>query len=165
MTYLDNAREFLNRYATALDSLWEEHSITEYRKFCAKHAIECANGMARFVFMGEDFVIKVDYCKTSAKWCGGCVQEYKAYRELRNDQFSYLIAPVTKMKGGHHYYYVMPRVDSLAAEEEVWRISDFLSILECEWIDEHFNDIHDENFGFINGEAIVIDYGWRVATY
>lgn len=161
-TYLDNARAFLNQYANTLDDLWGT-GYYAYVRFCEQNNITFAHGVARFVFVGEDFVIKFNYGdRDKIKWAGGCLEEYKCYKQFEADNMDYLLCPLTRMKGGHHFYYVMPRV-TVAYEEELdeddyWRN---ISRDEAEYIDRYVHDIHNENFGFYEGSCVLIDYAWN----
>ncbi|MBO7694689.1 MAG: hypothetical protein J6T10_18895 [Methanobrevibacter sp.] len=162
-TYLDNARDFLNTYKDMLDGLWGS-GYRSYEAFCWRNDIEYAHGSVRFVFIGNDFVIKFNYAnKATIKWAGGCADEYKCYKKFQEDGMDYLLCPVTKMKGGHHFYYVMPRVsvacdENLDEDDFTWSISEE----EKEYIDRYISDIHDENFGVLNGDFVLIDYAWNI---
>lgn len=161
-TYLDNARDFLNTYKDTLDRLWGS-DYNSYEAFCCRNNIEYAHGAVRFVFVGEDFVIKLNYGdKNRIKWAGGCLEEYKCYKQFEADNMDYLLCPLTKIKGGHHFYYVMPRA-TVAYEEELdeddyWRN---ISPDEAEYINRYVNDIHNENFGFYEDRCVLIDYAWN----
>lgn len=166
MSYLDNARAFLKEIGCELDGVFGSDLITSYvrivKAYNAIHGTHYTiyNGAVRVVIAGDDFVVKVDYNKNNAKSFGGCVAEYKKYRQAKEDGYAYLLAEVTKMKGGHHYYYVMPRVDYLGADSEE-SFEDYFNDEELDWLCSEVGDLHEYNYGFLDGECYIIDYACR----
>jgi len=159
--YVAAARAFIKQFADELDTIWNNGKwFREYTAFAREHNIAYANGMSRFVLIKDNFVIKIDY--NHSDYYGTSFSEYKVYKKAQKEGFDYLLCPISKIKCGHHYYYVMPRIDYLASEED-----DDLELEECfdidavHWLHDNVYDIHDENFGCYNGDWVVIDYAWE----
>lgn len=166
MSYIDNARAFLLTIANELDSLHGLSSVYRYKTVIRMYNEEhntnyvIKNGAVRVVIIGEDFVIKVDYDKTSAKEFGGCESEYKFWRNIKDTDHAFMFAPITKVKAGHHYYYVMPRMDCLGCEmTDV--LEDYLSEDDEYWLYDTVGDLHEANYGVLNNELYIIDYACR----
>lgn len=171
MSYLENARQEMKNLADYLDT-WMDSSnywrstmrlrflIDEYNHSHNTHFI-VRNGATRVVIIGSDYVIKVDYCKQDVKNYGGCYSEWRAYSEWKDSDYGYLLCPITKIKIGHHYYYCMPRVDTIGNDMEIDNIDEYISVDEQEWIDDNFADIHNANWGMLNDKVMLIDYAFN----
>ena len=163
MSYIENARNFLNSIACDLDRVHGCGWIMSYKMMINNYNIKynshyiVKNGVVRVVIIGSDFVIKVDYNKERAQDFGGCEREYKFWRSVKDTHYAYMFAPITKMKAGHHYYYVMPRMDYLAVEK-CEEIEDYVSEDDLDWLYDTVRDLHDENYGMLDGELYIIDY-------
>ena len=163
MSYIDNARVFLREIGKDLDNIFGKGSVYYYRRVVEDYNLthntyySVANGAVRAVIIGEDFVIKTDYSKCCAEKFGGCFDEYKMYKFAEANGYAHLLAKVTKIKGGHHYYYVMPRMDYLGEDVEE-ELNDYFREDEMDWINDDITDLHDANYGFLDGEAYIIDY-------
>ena len=159
-TYLVHAREFLTTNAEALDRLYERQNVIKWRNFCNDHGLEFNSGETRIAIIGEDFVIKIDK-KNIGNWArfGNCYQEYKNWQMVKADGYDYMFAAITKMKGGHHYYYVMPKVNTNHGLG-VWAHDlEDLSDEEQEYLLDHFADLHEHNYGFDDyGCLQIFDY-------
>ena len=159
--YITAARAFIHQFADELDTIWNNGKwYREYATFAREHNISYASGCSRFVLIKDNFVIKIDY--NHSTYYGTSFSEYNVYKKAQEEGFDYLLCPISKIKCGHHYYYVMPRIDCLASEED-----DELEMESCfdsdavDWLYDNVYDIHNENFGRYNGEWVVIDYAWE----
>lgn len=159
--YVAAACTFIKQFAAELDAIWDNGKwYREYATFARKHNIAYASGCSRFVLIKDNFVIKIDY--NHSVYYGTSFSEYKVYKKAQEEGFDYLLCPISKIKCGHHYYYVMPRIDCLAMEED-----DELEMESCfdsdavDWLYDNVYDIHNENFGRYNGDWVVIDYAWE----
>lgn len=159
--YLAHAREFLNLYVDTLEDLWNLHNSYRWAQFCKEHNLEFHSGQTRVVFVGDDFVIKLDK-KHIGRWArfGNCYQEYQNWKMVQADGFDYLFASITKMKVGHHYYYVMPRVAIIdhGLTSWAWNLDDLTSE-EKGYLRSTFEDLHEYNYGFDDeGNLKIFDY-------
>lgn len=121
--------------------------------------VRLCKGAVRYVLVTSDYVIKWDYNKQNSKCFGGCREEYHKYQEVKNDYFGYLFAEITPIKVKHRIFYVMPRVESLGIDHNQY-IDEVLEEEEIHYLYEEacIGDIHDENWGYINGQPVIIDY-------
>ena len=159
--YLAHAREFLNTNAAVLDNLYERQSVIWWKHFCDDNGLKFNAGQTRIVIIGEDFVIKIDK-KHIGRWArfGNCYQEYQNWKMVQADGFDYMFAAITKMKAGHHYYYVMPRVANVDHDCTAWAWNlDDLTSYEQRYLRSTFEDLHEYNYGFDDaGNLQIFDY-------
>lgn len=168
MSYLENAKKEMQQLANILDTWFISNrrsiyaladTIDHYNRKNKTHFRTC-HGAVRMVIMGKDYVVKIDYSPFHAACYGGCRNEWKAYNDLKNDEYGYLLCPVNKIKIGHHFYYCMPKVDYVG-EECDYNLDDYLCAEEEEWIYDNFDDLHNGNWGVLHGQAVLIDYAYR----
>lgn len=156
--YLAHAREFLAKHSKELDDIYVTGS---FFAFCYKHKLKFDAGATRRVIIGEDFVIKFDKKHVGPVFSrfGNCYQEYKNWQMVQKDGYDYMFAAVTKIKGGHHYYYVMPKINTEHEYTDyAWDLEE-LSDDEREYLMENFEDLHDNNYGFDDeGNLKIFDY-------
>lgn len=124
-----------------------------------KHrAVQCRQGAVRRVLITSDYVIKWDYDKRNSKTFGGCREEYKKYQKVKDDYYGYLFAEITPIKVRNRTFYVMPRVKSLGVDHDEW-IDDVLNKNERDYVESvGVGDVHDENWGYLHGRPVLIDY-------
>ena len=60
-------------------------------------------------------------------------------------------------------FYIMPRINKVG-ESKISVLFDYLRENDASayyFINEYFEDIHENNFGFKNGHPVIIDYAWN----
>jgi len=164
-----HARRFLDTYVKELDELRETFDEAKFEFFALTHKMRFSYGMTRIVLIGRDFVIKIDKPRdTIGGWArfGNCYQEYRNYKMATDDGYEYLFAEIIKVKAGHHFYYVMPRVSvNRSYDDYAWDL-EFLSEDEQEYLMDKFHDLHDENYGFDEyGDLKIFDYAVTMEYY
>lgn len=169
MSYADSAREFLNNYVNELDDMRKHFGVCRFRDFAYNHEMIFSAGMTRIVLIGYDFVIKIDKPRDDVgSWAafGNCYQEYNNYKKATKDGYEYLFAEITKIKVGHHFYYIMPRVDTNhTCEDDAWEL-DGLSEEESDYLSSNFMDLHELNYGFDDfGNLKIFDYAVTFEYY
>lgn len=171
MTYIDHANEFIRDFSMYFEILFHKRNFHTFdvRNFVYRYntikgkRMTFDSGATRAVIIGEDFVIKIDLPKPGLPQAGNSENEMRAWEFVRHTDFSYMFAPITKTFFKNHPLYIMPRVATLACENEnISELYDALSEDEYEFVSEHFKDIHDENFGFDEyGNVVIFDYAWN----
>jgi len=168
MSYIEKARNFLKVMANELDKIhgcgWTvpyKKAISNYNyEFGTNYRIRC--GAVRVAIIGDGFVIKVNYDKENVERFGGCEQEYKFWQQVKDTEHAYMFAPVTKVKAGHHYYYIMPCMDYLASDSDYLDIYDNVSEADYDWLMDTVGDLHENNYGVLDGELYIIDYAFII---
>lgn len=122
--------------------------------------VKICYGAVRIALLTSDYVIKWDYDSVNASFVGGCRAESSFYnKKIKKSGYEYLFAKITRYRYNGKTFYIMPRIDKLAKEKEADYIEDFLNQEEIDFIDEiGLGDLHNENWGFIKGQPIIIDY-------
>ena len=134
----------------------EHYNMSHTRKLVYK------NGVSRIAIIRSDYVIKFDYQPTgwfSDGKAGNCESELEAYECAVEDGMEYLLAKPTVKEMFGHTFSVMPRINHIGDESRRWWRG--LSIEEEIWLEEHINDLHDNNVGYRNRKVCVIDYAWH----
>lgn len=155
--YITRAANFMESFYPYLYKYEIEKAVSyfnsdKHRKVIYKH------GAVRRVLITSDYVVKWDYDIKNSKCFGGCAQEYKRYIELKDSDYGYLFAEITPIKVRNRMFYVMPRIDYLGTDvgQDIYEA---LSYDEYEFIcDACIGDVHDENWGYLDGEPLIIDY-------
>lgn len=161
--YLTNAREFLANFDKYLVN---PHSRVDVNFACTRLAkndgivVGISSGMSRTCIIYKDFVVKFD---TGNSYYGHNYSEFIGYKNAVREGYSHLFAPMHRIKVGHRYYYVMMRIAYLAYDTEENYSVDWTEANEGEqWVYDHFNDLHDENWGFdYDDEPRLIDYAYN----
>lgn len=117
-------------------------------------------GMTRRVLISSDYVIKWDYDKSWIERVGGCQKEYEVYLEAIQDGYDYLFAATTPCQIKGITFYVMPRVNRTSKFEKGQHddIFEFLTDDEIDWVCDRIEDIHNENWGYLNNHPVIFDY-------
>ena len=119
-----------------------------------------SSGASRIVLVTSDYVIKLN-CGTT--WAGNCETELLAYNKTKEAGYEYLLAKISYYRFGNRNYYIMPR--ATIAEELLFdytvRLWKQLSEDELHWLRDNFYDIHDANWGTLNGKLVIIDYAFN----
>lgn len=161
--YIVRAQKFMESFYPYMR---QYHSITvavsKYNERYSR-AVKVREGAVRRVLLTSDYVIKWDYDKGNSRCFGGCREEYKIYQEVKDSYYGYLFAEITPIKIKNRVFYVMPRVKKLGIDcgQE---IGDVLETDELDYIyDEmQLGDIHEENWGYLKGQAVLIDYACQM---
>lgn len=124
-----------------------------------EHA-DVTSGSSRMVVIGKDFVIKWDYDFENIESIGGCEDEFRIYKQSLSTGYSHLLAPIYRIYHRERYFYVMPRIDRVGAEEHDYKsIEDFTTEDEFNWLTHNIGDLHSWNWGLNEyNNPIVIDY-------
>lgn len=133
-------------------------AVTEYNEHYHR-AVRVCQGAVRRVLVTSDYVIKWDYDQANSKCFGGCREEYKKYQEIKDSYYSYLFAEITPIEIKGHVFYVMPRVKALGIDCNQY-IDEVLTEDEYEYVFDvaEIGDVHDENWGYLDGKVKIIDY-------
>lgn len=127
-----------------------------------KHrAVKFAKGATRYVLITSDYVVKWDYKGGMASAFGGCREEYTVYEKVKNSGYGYLFAPITPIEVRGRTFYIMPRVRELAVDSgRYYYPEEILSEDETDYLYDvvGLQDLHDENWGFVDGQVTLIDY-------
>lgn len=135
--------------------------LSVVRKFNAdKHRkVDFGWGCSRRVLITSDYVVKWDKSEEKA-FCGGCEDEYKAYLFVKETEFAYLFAEISRFEYCGHVFYVMPRVRNIRSRD-CCSAQVYCTKEERAFLNKYFSDLHDENYGFKNGRPVIFDYAWN----
>lgn len=134
----------------------KDYNISHTRKLVYAH------GVSRIVIIRADYVIKFDFVPTgyfSDGRAGNCMSELEAYELAVEDGMEHLLAKPTVREMFGHTFSVMPCINHIGDKERRWWRG--LSLQEEIWLEEHINDMHDNNVGYRKGKVCVIDYAWN----
>lgn len=143
-------------YLNDFVSVIEHYNASHSRKLVFK------NGVSRIAIIRADYVIKFDYMPTgyfSDGIAGNCMTELEAYEYAIEDGMEYLLAKPTVREMFGHTFSVMPRINHVGDESRSWYKT--VSLEEEIWLEEHINDLHENNVGYKHGKVCVIDYAWH----
>lgn len=165
-SYIVRAQKFIEQFVSELgdistvDKVWE--LMNGINRFNTKHKrkVRYDSGLSRHCLITSDYVVKWDKKTRYIRTIGGCEREYRAYLTADEDGMSYLLADITKVNVSGKDFYIMPRVYKI--NNQGGCLGNFLSEDEVDWINEHFEDMHDGNWGFLNGAVKIIDYAWTI---
>lgn len=155
--YVMRATKFMEQFYPYLYKYDIEKAVSIFNT--DKHrAVIYRHGLTRRVLITSDYVVKWDYDKKNSKTFGGCKEEYKKYLELKDTDYGYLFAEITPIKIKSRTFYIMPRVNYLGYDVNK-DIYEALSDEEYDFLcDTCIGDIHDENWGYLHGKPLIIDY-------
>ena len=155
--YIVRAQKFMETFYPYMRKYHIGEAVLHFNE--DKHrAVQCRQGAVRRVLITSDYVIKWDYDKRNSKTFGGCREEYKKYQKVKDDYYGYLFAEITPIKVRNRTFYVMPRVKSLGVDSGEW-IDEVLNEDEFGYVKSvGVGDIHDENWGYLHGRPVLIDY-------
>ena len=160
----ERAVNFLHQIASFISDWNNYFSITEGIKHfnsSKSRKVQYASGMTRYCMITSDYVIKWD--KTSEKdeyWTrkfGGVHSEIAFYEIACNDNREYLFAEAQGYNFNGIEFEIMPRVSYLGMDKGV-EACDAFDEDDWDYITSHVFDVHDENFGYLHGSPVVIDY-------
>lgn len=118
--------------------------------------VDVSWGATRIVLITSDYVIKIDYDREQIQEWGGCADEYRFYQYAEDCGYEYLFAAIEPYEYGDKTFYIMPRIYGIGHLSGY--ATDYLSDNEYNFVVNHVNDLHDENFGIKNKHIIIIDY-------
>lgn len=164
--YVQRAKYFMTKFVAEIDNMDDMYDLIKtsilVNHYNERHTkrIKLTSGIARSVLLTSDYVVKWDRNVERAKTYGGCADEYEAYCQAEDDGFEYLFAPITPIEVRGMTFYVMPRIHQLARDvrAELRELDMYLTENEANYIYDRFEDLHDENWGFIFGSPVLIDY-------
>ena len=125
------------------------------------------SGMTRHCLITSDYVVKWDRMEENAQYWlrnfGGVHSEIAFYKVACNDGREYLFAEAL----GYYFqgieFEIMPRVDCLGIDKGK-EACDAFDEDDWDYIETNVLDIHDENFGYLHGYPVVIDYAGAYST-
>lgn len=173
MTYTESAIIFINRFSKRLAhiNLMNKNRDITVKKI--RHTVECHNkrfgdkiqceyGQTRLVFVGKDFVVKVDYGNHVSKY-GGCKEELLAYNFAKRNRMEKLFAKISQYHHNGIDFYIMPKVEvANDMEDDFEYFCELISPDEDAFLSDYFEeDFHPKNFGLLNGKWVLIDYAWH----
>ena len=129
-----------------------------------KRNVKVASGASRIALITSDYVVKLDFGTT---WAGNSKTEMLGYQKAQKDGYEYLLAKISLYKCCNRSFFIMPR--ARVAETLTWRgqkrLWDKLNQDERSYIHDNFEDLHENNWGPLNGKLIPIDYAWNNFKY
>lgn len=163
MSYIDNAIRFLEVFAGECNSIKNQDAVRKALGRCnlkLHYRAKFNYGCTRYVIIGKDWAAKWDYIDDDSGF-GGCEDEVAMYNYAKNDGYEYLLAKPTKVKVSSYTFYIYPRATVLGIHSG-HELEEVLNEVEIEYLTNNILDIHDENWGYIDGRPVIIDYA---ATY
>ena len=129
-----------------------------------KRNVKVASGASRIALITSDYVVKLDFGTT---WAGNSKTEMLGYQQAQKDGYEYLLAKISLYKCCNRSFFIMPR--ARVAETLTWRgqkrLWNKLTEDERRYIHDNFEDLHENNWGSLNGKLILIDYAWNNFKY
>ena len=165
--YEKRAQQFIKEIAPYLKGIRinksNSHKIREaIRQFNVdkKRNVKIDSGASRIVFITSDYVVKLDFGTT---WAGNSATEMRGYAQAEEDGYEYLLAKISLYKYHNRKFYIMPRARvaetfTFMGRERLWAK---LAKDEVRYIRDNFSDIHESNWGSLNGRPVLIDYAWN----
>ena len=138
-----------------------EFAIQEYNATHSRPLVY-AHGVSRIAIIRSDYVIKFDFCP-SGWWedghAGSISSEAHVYEQAVADGMEHLLAKITVDTEDDRTFAIMPRIRNVGNENRYWR--NYCTHAESEWLEDHINDLHENNLGYRNDKVCVIDYAWE----
>lgn len=158
--YIVRAQKFMRDFLPYLEAYeFVGRAVLAYNEAKHRH-VEHYNGLVRQCVCLSDYAIKWDYNEHYANIYGGCENEVINYNFARKYGYEYLFAEITPIEICGRMFYVMPRVKKLAITFDEYEPDSRLSYDEYEFVFGVMGlcDMHDENWGLVNGKVKIIDY-------
>ena len=168
--YIEHAKHFITEFYPYLHRALEasRHNddfrcniygiVNEYNRVCKRHVIY-DSGASRAVFIDQDFVVKMNLPDAVIEHYGTCETEFSAYKWLVKRGWDYLFAPITVLHEHDLPFYVMPYVEPHYEDEE---LEEVLNEDEWDFVNSYFLDLHEDNWGLLNGAPVILDYAWNI---
>lgn len=162
--YVTRAKKFMVGFLPYLDRYGEDgiaRAVRVYNGTKHRH-VKYYHGIARRCLCLSDYAVKWDYDTRSAERYGGCETEVINYQFACDYGYEYLFAKITRIEVCGRVFYVMPRITVLAMDADIddYSPDERLTREEYEFVycTMGLHDLHDENWGFLHGKLIIIDY-------
>lgn len=161
---LARAMHFVNQIASFITD-WD-NDITLAREVAffnrsRSRKVIYTHGMTRHCLITSDYVVKWNKMdEASEYWVntfGGVRSEINFYKIACESGYGYLFAEAEGFIVNDIEFEVMPRIDYLGMDK-CKELEEVLTDDEYYYVIEHVKDVHDENFGFLHGQPIIIDY-------
>lgn len=136
-----------------------QDAILEFMADHPRRNISYDHGLTRFAIITSDYVIKIDYNEEEVARFGGGEKEIAFYAMAEREGMAHLFAKISRYTFNGRTYYIMPKVTGIDEDrwEDAWA---FMTKEECEWCEDHnLYDLHCKNYGIMNGQVKIIDYG------
>lgn len=165
--YEVRAKEFIKEFAPYLKGIHVTRSNSykvrdAVRRFNVdkKRNVKVDSGASRIVLITSDYVVKLDFGTT---WAGNSKTEMLGYQQAQKDGYEYLLAKISLYKYRNRSFFIMPRARVAATltwqgQKKLWFK---LTEGEREYLRKNFEDLHDSNWGSLNGRPVLIDYAWN----
>lgn len=169
-SYYDRAVHFLHQIAPFVND-WGDYfsiinAITEFNTTKSRKVLY-NSGMTRHCLITSDYVVKWDKTEESAQYWvntfGGVHSEIAFYKVACNDGRGHLFAEALEYHFQGVEFEIMPRVDCLGMDRGT-EGRDVFDEDDWDYIETNVLDVHDENFGYLHGVPIVIDYAGAYET-
>ena len=169
--YEVRAQKFIKEFAPYLKGIrvakynsYKIHDAVRRFNVDKKRNVKVASGASRIALITSDYVVKLDFGTT---WAGNSASEMLGYEKAMKDGYEYLLAKISLYKCRNRKFYIMPRARvaetlTFKGQRRLW-----LKLTEGErkYIRDNFEDLHDNNWGSLNGRPVLIDYAWNDFKY
>ena len=165
--YEVRAKEFIKEFAPYLKGIrvtrsnsYKVHDAVRRFNIDKKRKVKVDSGASRIVLITSDYVVKLDFGTT---WAGNSKTEMLGYQKAQKDGYEYLLAKISLYKYHNRSFFIMPRarVAATLTWEGQKRLWCKLTKGEQRYLRENFEDLHDSNWGSLNGRPVLIDYAWN----
>lgn len=146
-----------------IDNLYDENAIPDLvEKYNLAHhrKVLFSMGSSRMALITSDYVIKWDYDEDNVEDIGGCVDEYNAFLQAKDDGYDYLLAETTLISMKGCLFSIMPRIENIGPMHHKGEIEDYLNKDELIWINNFCTDMHGYNWGIRHNKVCIIDYAF-----
>ena len=131
--------------------------IQNWKSCNRRRNVQISGGYSRIVFITSDYVIKIDRPDSRDNTFGTCETELELYNRVKDTQWGYLFAEITKYEYEDMTFYIMPRIKG------IYRMSgdaeEYMTPEEREVIWTYrIYDRHNGNYGWKNHHIVFIDY-------
>mgnify|MGYP003418272105 CR=1 FL=1 len=129
-----------------------------------KRNVKVDSGASRIVLITSDYVVKLDFGTT---WAGNSKSEMLGYQQAQKDGYEYLLAKISLYKYHNRSFFIMPRARvagtlTWQGQKKLWfKLTD----KEQDYLRNNFDDLHNNNWGSLNGRPVLIDYAWNDFKY
>lgn len=162
-SYEVRAQRFIRAIAPYLmwcDTLSDfEKAVSDFMTDHPRRNIHFDNGRTRFVLITSDYVVKINYNPDDIEWFGGGEEEIAFYAMAEREGMAHLFAKISRYEFGGRRFYIMPRITGIDEDrwEDAWY---YMTEEESDWCEEHhLYDLHSKNYGIVDGQVKIIDYG------
>ena len=132
-------------------------AVMKFNRDCSR-SVKFDHGQTRVAFMTSDYVVKLDYNPIGVQRWGGCEEEHKFYEYAFREGYAYLFAKIKPYYYRGIVFYIMPRVKGIG--KYLYDADEYMADHEVSWCwNSGLRDLHNFNYGWKNGNIIIIDYG------